>query len=46
VTRTAEGNEHMDAINTELGFTILERQLSWELNMVRIPWPANPGTQS
>jgi GNAT superfamily N-acetyltransferase len=46
VTLTAEGNEHMDAINTELGFTILERQLSWELNMVRIPWPADPGTQS
>jgi GNAT superfamily N-acetyltransferase len=46
VTLTAEGNEHMDAINTELGYTILERQLSWELNMVRIPWPAAPGTQS
>jgi GNAT superfamily N-acetyltransferase len=46
LTLTAEGNEHMDAINTELGFTILERQLTWELNMVRIPWPADPGTQS
>jgi GNAT superfamily N-acetyltransferase len=46
VTLTAEGNEHMDAINTELGFTILERQLSWELNMVRIPWPADLEAQS
>ena len=40
VTRTAEGNEHMDAINTELGFTVLERQLSWELETARIPRPA------
>ncbi len=46
VTMTAEGNEHMDAINTELGYEVLERELSWELNMVRNPWPADPGTQS
>jgi len=46
LTLSAEGNEHMIAINTELGFTVLERQLSWELNTVRIPWPADPGTQS
>ena len=46
VTLTAEGNEHMDAINTELGYEMLERELSWELNMVRIPWPADPGAQS
>jgi hypothetical protein len=44
LTLTAEGNEHMDAINTELGYEVLERQLSWELNTVRIPWPADPGT--
>jgi len=25
VTQTAEGNEHMDAINTELGYEVLER---------------------
>ena len=46
VTRTAEGNEHMDAINTELGFTVLERQLSWELETARIPPPADVGTES
>jgi len=46
VTMTAEGNEHMDAINTELGFTVLERQLNWELETARIPRPAGPGTQS
>ena len=40
VTLTAEGNGHMDAINTELGFTVLERQLSWELETARVPRPA------
>jgi GNAT superfamily N-acetyltransferase len=45
-TLTAEGNDHMDAINTELGFTVLERQLSWELETARIPPPADLGTQS
>jgi GNAT superfamily N-acetyltransferase len=44
VTLAAEGNEHMDAINTELGFTVLERQLNWELETARIPRPAGPGT--
>jgi hypothetical protein len=43
VSLTAEGNEHMAAINTELGFEILERQLSWELETARIPRPADPG---
>jgi GNAT superfamily N-acetyltransferase len=43
VTLTAAGNEHMDAINTELGFTVLERQLSWELETARIPRPADLG---
>jgi GNAT superfamily N-acetyltransferase len=46
VTLTADGNEHMTAINTQLGFTVLERQLSWELETARIPRPADLGTQS
>jgi GNAT superfamily N-acetyltransferase len=46
LTLTAEGNEHMAAINDELGFTVLERQLSWELETARIPRPADLGTQS
>ena len=37
LTQTAEGNEHMDAINAELGYERLERELAWELNMVRNP---------
>jgi GNAT superfamily N-acetyltransferase len=37
LTLTAEGNDRMDAINTELGFTVLERQLSWELETARAP---------
>ena len=40
VTLTAEGNEHMTAINIELGFEVLERQLSWELETARAPGPA------
>ena len=40
VTRTAEDNEHMNAINTELGFEVLERQLSWELETARAARPA------
>ncbi len=40
LTLTAEGNEHMAAINTELGFEVLERQLSWELETARAPGPA------
>ena len=40
VTRTAEDNEHMNAINTELGFEVLERQLSWEVEPARAPRPA------
>jgi len=42
VTLTAEGNEHMAAINTELGFKVLERQLSWELETARAPGPTGP----
>jgi hypothetical protein len=33
VTHNAGGNEHMIAINTELGFEVLERELSWELQV-------------
>ena len=47
VALTAEDNEHMNAINAELGFEILERQLSWELETARAPRAAGlaePGT--
>jgi len=40
LTHNAGGNEHMIAINTELGFEVLEREPSWELQIV--PAPANP----
>jgi hypothetical protein len=30
----------MNAINAELGFEVLERQLSWELETARVPRPA------
>jgi RimJ/RimL family protein N-acetyltransferase len=42
VTLTAAGNEHMNAINAGLGFEVLERQLSWELETARLPAPAGP----
>lgn len=45
LTLTAEGNEHMTAINTGLGYQVLERQLSWELETARIPRPADLGAQ-
>jgi len=35
VTPAGEDNEHMIAINSELGFEVLERQLSWELETAR-----------
>jgi len=40
VTLTAEDNEHMIAINTALGFEVLERWLSWELETARAPGAA------
>ncbi len=43
LTISAAGNEHMTAINTELGFEVLERQLSFELETARIPPPAGLG---
>lgn len=47
LTLTAEGNKHMIAINTELGFEVLERQLSWELETARVPTAlATPGADA
>jgi GNAT superfamily N-acetyltransferase len=37
LTHNVEGNEHMIAINTELGFEVLERQPSWELDTAQAP---------
>jgi RimJ/RimL family protein N-acetyltransferase len=36
-TLTSAGNERMTAINTELGFEVLERQIYWELGTARAP---------
>jgi GNAT superfamily N-acetyltransferase len=41
VTHNAGGNEHMIAINTELGFEVLERHPSWELQIANAPAHAN-----
>lgn len=43
LTHNVEGNEHMIAINTELGFEVLERQPSWELQVADAPALANLG---
>jgi hypothetical protein len=37
LTHNAGGNEHMIAINDELGFEMLERQPSWELAIAHVP---------
>jgi GNAT superfamily N-acetyltransferase len=37
LTHNVEDNEHMIAINTELGFEVLERELSWELGVADAP---------
>jgi len=42
LTLTAEGNDRMTAINTALGFEVLERQSSWELEAARVLGPAAP----
>jgi GNAT superfamily N-acetyltransferase len=42
VTGNADGNEHMIAINAELGFEVLDRLLSWELETARAPALASP----
>jgi GNAT superfamily N-acetyltransferase len=39
LTHNAGGNEHMIAINTELGFEVLEREPSWELQVAQAPRP-------
>jgi len=46
VTVTAEDNLHMTAINTKLGFELLERQFSWELETARAPRPTGSQAQS
>jgi GNAT superfamily N-acetyltransferase/RimJ/RimL family protein N-acetyltransferase len=37
VTGNADGNEHMIAINDELGYTLLDRWPSWEMEVARAP---------
>ena len=47
LTHNAEGNVHMIAINTELGFEVLDRPPSWELQVADAPAPtdvAGPAT--
>jgi RimJ/RimL family protein N-acetyltransferase len=36
LTGNADGNEHMIAINTEIGFTILDRWLTWEIGVAKV----------
>jgi GNAT superfamily N-acetyltransferase len=43
LTHNAGGNEHMIAINTELGFEALDRQPSWDLQVADAPALANLG---
>ena len=43
LTHNVEGNEHMIAINTELGFEVLERQPSFELQVADAPALTNLG---
>jgi hypothetical protein len=35
-TGNADANDHMIAINTELGFTVLDHWLSWELSVADV----------
>jgi GNAT superfamily N-acetyltransferase len=44
LTKNADGNEHMIAINAELGFEVLEREPSWQLEISRAP--RRPADQS
>jgi hypothetical protein len=37
LTHNADGNEHMVAINAQLGFEILQVTMSWELETARAP---------
>jgi GNAT superfamily N-acetyltransferase len=41
ITGNAGGNEHMIAINDRLGFEVLDRWLTWELDVADVP--ADPG---
>jgi GNAT superfamily N-acetyltransferase len=43
ITGNADGNEHMIAINDQLGFTVLDRWPSWELDVADVAGaPADP----
>jgi hypothetical protein len=37
ITGNAGGNEHMIAINDRLGFEVLDRWLTWELDVADVP---------
>ncbi|HEX9359570.1 MAG TPA: GNAT family N-acetyltransferase [Streptosporangiaceae bacterium] len=41
ITGNADGNEHMIGINDRLGFEVLDRWLTWELDVADVP--ADPG---
>jgi hypothetical protein len=44
ITGNAAGNEHMIAINDQLGFAVLDRWPSWELDVADVPGvPGAPG---
>ena len=43
VTGNADGNEHMIAINDELGYTVLDRWPSWEMEVARVLALHRPG---
>ncbi|MGO9219733.1 MAG: GNAT family N-acetyltransferase, partial [Streptosporangiaceae bacterium] len=44
ITRNAAGNDHMIAINDQLGFEMLGQWLSWELDVAGLPpGPAGDG---
>jgi GNAT superfamily N-acetyltransferase len=36
ITGNADGNEHMIAINAEIGFTVLDRWPSWEIEVAKV----------
>jgi GNAT superfamily N-acetyltransferase len=42
ITGNADGNQHMIAINTALGFTILDRWPAWQLDLAAQPGPGRP----
>jgi hypothetical protein len=47
LTGNAAGNKHMIAINDQLGFTVLDRWPSWELDVADVPGaPGAPGSDA